>query len=249
MGKTRQIVYQWRLLSPCPFIPNWKKPTWLLLPLPPFFCWEYFMSLSDWLRKLICTVCMLLMFVIMFQTTWFDTYHRELLFCLPYFAIIGQKFSMFCWLVGVGFVRFFTYWSESTWCVKTCGDYLLIETGNQIPLRNDVCSTGSTISWSLKFPKYWCATHFELQQRRDEKTRIHSMSGIFVFEVKPWYQIWKICDAKPIVSSILFFWTVPLLKWSGNSVMYNAKPTHKSNEAKKIQYFVCLTIVVSVPWI
>ena len=48
--------------------------------------------------------------------------------------------------------------------------------------------------------------------------------------------ICKICVAKPITHR--FFWTVPLLKWSGNSVMYDAKPTHKSNEVKK-QYF-CL---------
>ena len=46
--------------------------------------------------------------------------------------------------------------------------------------------------------------------------------------------ICKICAAKPITHR--FFWTVPLLKWSGNSVMYNAKPTHKSNEVKKTPF-------------
>jgi hypothetical protein len=160
MGKIWEILDQWSLFSFCPFTQIWKKPTWLLLSLPPFFCWEYFMPLSDWLRKLICTMCMLLVVCIMFQTTWLDN-HRELLFCLPYFAI-RPKFSMFCWLVGVGFVAFFSCTGlESTWCGKKFGVYLFIlKRAMKFPCATTL-ALQSTISWRLKLS--WCAMRFEPQ--------------------------------------------------------------------------------------
>jgi hypothetical protein len=87
--------------------------------------------------------------------------HRELLFCLPYFAI-RPKFSMFCWLVGVGFVAFFSCTGlESTWCGKKFGVYLFIlKRAMKFPCATTL-ALQSTISWRLKLS--WCAMRFEPQ--------------------------------------------------------------------------------------